>query len=429
VKAPESGSDQVVTELPVVQDNSEPASRQVAESYFSKMDFEKAMAVYERLYQRLASNPDNDAARDFLVWRMALCAKGQGRSEQALTLLRQPAHSRFPVVRALARYHLGLAAIQQQQYLEAMGEVYQALALADALQGQRSWNETFKRSCRFLIAKAITLEALSLRETQEDWPASLWTPPSVLDLWGSLDDEPWRQALQSGVQTLGEASLGPRIEAVTETPETGGLWKVVSNGAPLEEVVLRFAAQAKLNLTWSVTSVSGTSTVDPATRRRPSFVYVTGATAQDALTQVAGAARLSVRVEPSGKMALVDPLNYRSLGEHIAGLRQQAMSLWIQLRLISQDQGAVPTTHFALGLLYEQNDQAPNAIAEYGLLVSRFPQSDLAPQALLRSSRLRTGLRDYAGARQVSRTAEDSRPYLALQPLFLYYVGSAVRRA
>ena len=398
--SPGPSQEKVAAEVPAVHDSSEPASRQVAESYFSRMDFDKAAVVYQRLHQRLSSDPANEAAQNFLVWRMALCAKGQGHLTQAVTLLRQPANSRFPVMRALARYHLGLIAIQQQQYLEAAGEIYQALALVDALQGQETWSEAFKRNCRFLIAKAVTLEALSLRETQEEWPASLWATPSVPDLWGQLDDARWSQILQSDTEGFGEVSLRPCVEAGTDAQGTGTLWKVISNGAPLEEVLLRLAAEAKLELTWSATTVSGTSTVDPVARQRPLFVYMRGATTQEALTQAAGAARLSVRVDPSGTTVLIDPLHYHSLGEHIADLRQQAMSLWYQLRLIYRDQTMVPTTHFALGLLYEQNDQVSNAVAEYGLLVSRFPQSDLAPQALLRSSRLHMGLRDYAGARQ-----------------------------
>jgi len=385
---------------PKVEDVSEPASRQGAELHFSKMEFDQAMAVFQRLRQRLSPSPENEAARDFLAWRMALCAKGQGHTDQAITLLRPAASSRYPVVRALARYHLGTAAVQQQKYLEGASEAHQALAVADALEGCVPWIGGFKRDCRFLIAKAVTLEALSLREAPDQGLASEWSVPSSPDPWGQLDDESWLQVLQSGAQAFNEATLGPRIEAVKGPQGRDDRWKVICNGASLEEVLLRFSALAGVDVAWSCATAAGSSAVDSLARRRPLFIYLIGATPQEVLMQTAGVARLFVRMGPSGSVTLVDPFNYRSLGEHIADLRQEAMSLWVQFRLISDDQDVGPISHCALGLLYEHNDQPTEAISEYSLLANRFPRSSLAPQSLLRSSRLRTGLRDYAGARQ-----------------------------
>jgi tetratricopeptide (TPR) repeat protein len=407
----------------------EPASRQMAEACFGKAEFGKAMALYQRLSQRLASANDSDGVRDYLALRMAMCARGQGELEQAVALLKRPINSRLPVIRALARYHLGLVEMQHQQYLEAASEIHQGLSLIDALQGEGAWTETFKEDCRFLVAKAVTLEALNLRETPEDWPASMWPGPSSPDLWAPLDDDHWRQVLQSGSRAFGEASVASRIDAVADGQGTPRLWRVIANGSPLEEVLMRFCSQAKVDLKWSVASVSGTITVDQAVRKRPLFVYIDGATQQEVLAQVAGAARLWVGADTTGVATLVDPFNYRTLGEHIAGLRQQAVSLWHQFRLASTRQDTLPTSHFALGLLYEQNGQTTQALSEFGLLVSRFPQSDLAPQALMRSSRVCMDLRDYSGARQLLSQLVGQYPQEAASTMALAALGDATMKA
>ena len=62
-------------------------------------------------------------------------------------------------------------------------------------------------------------------------------------------------------------------------------------------------------------------------------------------------------------------------------------------------------------------------------MATRFPQSDLAPQALLRSSRLHTGLRDYAGARQDLSQLVQQYPEAASSAQALLALAEATMKA
>ena len=79
-------------------------------------------------------------------------------------------------------------------------------------------------------------------------------------------------------------------------------------------------------------------------------------------------------------------------------LNEYSIWLWRKLLLMYSDDNRVSNTHFMLGALQEQRGQTGEAISEYKLVANRYSKTPLAPSALLRSSRLKTSLRDYQGA-------------------------------
>ena len=79
-------------------------------------------------------------------------------------------------------------------------------------------------------------------------------------------------------------------------------------------------------------------------------------------------------------------------------LNEYSVWLWRKLLLMYSDDHRMANAHFVLGVLQEQKGQASEATSEYKLVANRYPKTPLAPAALLRSSQLKTSLRDYPGA-------------------------------
>jgi tetratricopeptide (TPR) repeat protein len=128
-------------------------------------------------------------------------------------------------------------------------------------------------------------------------------------------------------------------------------------------------------------------------------LHLPATTTQQFVTVAAGCTGLLARLDEKGVVNIFNPADYSSLSEHISLLSEEAISLWQKLILTFYDDKRIPTAHFALGLLQTQKGQVNNAIAEYKLVANRFPHTPLAPLALSHSSKLKTNLHDYPGAR------------------------------
>ena len=98
---------------------------------------------------------------------------------------------------------------------------------------------------------------------------------------------------------------------------------------------------------------------------------------------------------------ITNPLDEQSLTTSRENLTQRTISLWRSF-IGTADEASVylPKAHFAQALLYEQTDQAAAALQEFFQVSNRFRRSDLAPYALLNSSRLKTNMEDFDGAKQ-----------------------------
>ncbi|MDH7599402.1 MAG: tetratricopeptide repeat protein [Sedimentisphaerales bacterium] len=371
-------------------------SRADAEEYLCKGQFDQAAKVLRSLIDRYAVSAGNEASRDYLLWRLALCEQAMGRSDQASGLLKMVSESRYPVLRALAHYHLGLEADRIKRYLDEVGSFYQALALADAMDPLGPWAQEFRRNCQYMIARTLILEALSLREDPIGLPDAFTVIPSLQDPWARLDDDLWSAVIRFGASQFNDALMGP----IVEQAGTQGCWKVVCNGASLEDVLKRLSARTGIDISWTWEGMAGTAVVDMAARRRPVYAFAECADPQQALEVVVGSVGLSLVKDPKGTTVVVDPYNYRSLGEHLAILRQKTIALWRQFILDWDHSDLLAGSYLALGLLYEHDGQQTEAIAQYGLAASRSSDVGLVSYALWRSGLLREQLADYVGARE-----------------------------
>jgi tetratricopeptide (TPR) repeat protein len=389
-----------------------PLSLEVARTFFAQRQYDKARVTYEQLREALpASEP---LLRDFLQLEAALCAKEAGDLEQAIQLLTPVSQSRSPAVRILANYHLSLLEIQRKRFLRAGIRAYNAVALIKAADFDDDWALSFECDCHFLIAECLSRHILMLSNAGADLPDDLWGGGAASsDPFAPLQEAQLRALLNSGSRHLGTGLLDPKIRELEQQDELPR-WSVTSYGAPVEELMAKFAASASLDLHWGFRGSPGPYPGADALRQAPVSMYLPVATSRQIVLTAAGCAGLiaSVEDDPGGmlKVTISDPTEYTSLHEHLSFLSQQAVSLWQKFVLTFYSDKRIANAHFVMGLLHSQVGLATEAIAEFKLVANRFSQASLAPYALLHSSKLKTNLRDYHGTREDLRQLIEQYP-------------------
>lgn len=370
-------------------------SLKVAETLYQEKNYGEAFAVYDGLRQGLPTDSEEQLLRDFLQLRMALCMKKAADFDHATHLFRTVLESHSPVVRAVANYNLSLLEMQKKQYLKARTRAYQAIALIDAIDFGGDWVLPLSSDCQFLVAESITRKILSLCDTDKNLPTELWSRRWEVDPFTGLSDVELRPFLNSGSKQLSKGLLAPQIQRLIK-PEAPGprRWFVTCHSASIEELLTRFAANADLDIHWA----SGLDST--GIRKRPVSLYLPATTTQQFVTVSVSCAGLLARIDEKGVVNIFNPAEYSSLSEHVSLLIQEAVSLWQRFILTFYNDKRIPNAHFALALLKAQKGQVTDAIAEYKLVANRFSNTSLAPSALLHSSKLKTNLHDYLGARE-----------------------------
>ncbi len=103
-------------------------------------------------------------------------------------------------------------------------------------------------------------------------------------------------------------------------------------------------------------------------------------------------------IDEKNMINIFNPAGYSYVSEHLSILTEEAVSLWQKFLLRFPANANLANVHFALGLLHASQGRPTESIAEYKLVANRFSRSSLAPFALLNSSKIKNGLRDYVGA-------------------------------
>ena len=403
--------------------NPEPLSLQIADKLYVGAEFDSALVTYDKLYRRLPPTEDQQPLRDFLQLRMALCSKNVGNIRQADNMFRTVSLCRLPLLRALARYHQSSTLIERQRYLEAVTKAYQTIALIEVVDYDEQWVRAVQQQCYFLVAEALTRSLLSLRDADTDLPPELWGQHPDIDPFINLDQPQLKVFLASGSERLDEALLAPKIQPAA----ADNRWSVVCNGAPIEELLARFATNTGYNIQWI--DNGQTALDEESIRRRPVYLYLNSATTQQVVTVAAGSVGLLARLDQTGNVRIVDPSSYASLAEHTTLLADESVSLWRRFLLAAEDDQRVPNGHFTLGLLYALHDRPNEAIAEYKLVANRFSKASLAPPALLQSGKLKVTLRDYAGAQQDLKQLVELYPDTELADRASLYLADATMKA
>ena len=379
----------------------EPLSLQIAEGYYTSKDYDRAYDAYERLRQNLAAQ-NFELVRDFLQFRKALCLEKKADFDKANRLFKEVSESRSIALRAIANYRSSLLEMNSGQYLKARTRAYKAIALTGALALDSEWALALERDCHFLVAEAVTRQVLSLCDADKELPRQLWSRPAEKEPLTGLNESELQKALNSGIERLSSGLLAPQVQAA-ESSGTLSRWSVVCNGPGIEELMARFATNAALEVKWvRNTDIAAKTEPRPASGEagwnRPVTLYLPATTTQQVAATAAGTAGLLAQVDDTNTITITDPAAYSSLSEHTRLLNEHAIWLWRKLLLTYSDDQRIPNVHFVLGILQGQKGQVAEAIAEYKLVANRYSHTPLVPFALLRSSRIKTDLRDYTGA-------------------------------
>ncbi len=408
----------------------QPLSLKVAQDFYLQKDYDKAYDIYNRLQQSLPAGAQEELPKDFLQLKMALCLKKTGNSDRANDSFRTLLQSRSPVVRLVASYQLSLFEMENEQYLKARARAYQTIALIGVVDpslgadefasardsalpvsawpsqdewepeaGDKHWALSLRRDCHFLVAESMTRNILSLCDADTDLPGKLWGNYAELDPFTGLNEAQLRGLLNSGSEQLSKGLLGPRIRKL-ERQGASHRWSVVCHGASIEELLIRFAANADLDISWVYSKMPPIEETRDAIRKRPVSLSLPAVTAQQFVTMAAGHVGLLAHLDAEGLVNISDPADYSSLSEHISLLIRETISIWQKFLFTFHNDQRVPNAHFALGLLQTQEGRVSESIAEYKLVANRFSHTSLAPFALLNSSKLKVDLHDYAGARE-----------------------------
>jgi tetratricopeptide (TPR) repeat protein len=422
----------------VEDESSEPLSLQVAENYYRAKDYDKAYDVYQRLREKLTGQ-DYEMTRDFLLLKMGLCLERKGETDNANQLFKKAALSRSVVTAILANFRSSLMELRLGQYLNARTRAYKTMALTGAVVSDYEWASVLERDCAFIVSEAITRQVLMFCDADSQLPQELWsqeseqgaasltgTEAALTELTDLKSGSPGKiqNKLNTGVDKLNKGLLIPQVQAIEQTGiNVLNRWQVCCSGPGIDELLVRFAANASLDMKWlrpehndskskSARGERVESAPSGAKWNRSVTLYLPSATAQQVVATAAGAVGLLAQLDEAelppeilsethpvkGTIIVSDPAEYSSLSQHTKILAEHAMWLWRKLLLMYGDDKRMANAHFALGILEGQSGRIAEAIAEYKLVSARYSKTALAPFALLRSSRLKTSLLDYAGA-------------------------------
>ncbi len=374
----------------------------VAREFYSQEDYATAYAVYEQLRKNLPSQGE-EALRDFLQLKMAMCANISGDFEQAGRLFNYVCESRSPAVRVVANYYLTLIEIRRKQYLKAQTRAYKTIALIKAAGFDDDWALSFECDCHFLIAECLSRHIFSLGNADSDLPEDLWEKSmSFVDPFESLDETKLRRLLNSGSEYLAKGLLAPEILKL-EHQDGMPRWSIISYGAPVEELLSKFAAAANLDVHWSFNDQSGSVSNKESFRQKPVGLYLPAATVNEVILIAAGSAGLLARLEDGSdkqKVTIFNPTEYSSLREHLSFLGQHAILLWQRFALTFHSDNRLGRCHFVMGLIHSLMGKTTEAIGEYKLVANRFSRTSIAPFSLLYSSKLKMSILDHQGARE-----------------------------
>jgi len=405
-----------------------PLSLKAAHDLYVQKDYDEAYEAYNQLLQCLPAGAEEQLLRDFLGLQMALCKSKTADFKQASQIFRTILQSRSPVVRVLANYYISFIEMQRGQYLKARTRAYRALALIDAVDLDIDRASSLRSDCHFLAAESVTRHMLSLCDADKDIPEDLWCVPMEIGTFDSLNEEQLRLLLNSGSEQLNKGLLGPRVQKLRQKG-AASCWSVVCHGPSIEELLARFAANAGLDIFWVSSSPSDGQEAQSAVRQRTVSLYLSAVSTQQFITVAAGHVGLLARLEEKGRVSVYNPADYSSLSQYISVLSQEAISLWQRFLLAFHHDQRVPNAHLALGLLQAQTGQVTESIAEYKLVANRYPQISLAPFALLHSSRLKSRLHDYVGAREDLKQLVEQYPDSELSSLACLHLADATMRA
>ncbi|MBN2511351.1 MAG: tetratricopeptide repeat protein [Sedimentisphaerales bacterium] len=362
-------------------------SLKMADAFYAAKHYAKASYVYQQISSNLSpTTVENEYLLDYLKLRISVCQQRQGEASGQNTYLNSAMQSRSAMVRGLASYYLATTHYQNHEYLLARRYAYQTAALLKAFEGILP--ARLEEDLYFMAAESLSRFVMGLYPGEFDLPGHLWSD-SLGDIWpNDMDQSALCEVLTHAGQKISEGAGSPKI--IYDTNRTiGTQWSVVCLQSPLEEVLVKVATQSGTGLTWK--------TIDTVIRSRPVTAYLLYVPQQYAAEVISGAAGLMWKYDGQNAV-VINPETYDDFDSYRRYLIAESISIWQRFLLRYRGDHRTPNAHYVLGQMYHLDHQYAAGLGEYKLIQSHFSHNPLAPFAYLEASKIRTIMKDYAGA-------------------------------
>jgi TolA-binding protein len=366
----------------------EPASWKLAQTYYQKKDYTRASAVYSKLSSGLSLSDPAEAMWDAcLTLKLALCAHKLNNAAACEIYFANSLQSPSPTITALANYYLAFIKNEQKNYLDARMRAYKALAMLETIDSK--YSEALIADCYFLIAQALTAQALFSSNQTLDMPVA-WPKMTFSEPLEQLDEAGLQDLLQSGAASLSSAKLGPQIQK-RGSHSSAAKYLVKCAGASTEELFAKFTSASGQDIRWLCSYEN--------VRSRPTMLYLCSASPQKFFETASGCVGLLAAFD-ANQVLIHDPSAAVSAAEHHSLLTAEAISALQRFILSYRSDNRIADAHFAVGLLQQSENRLPTAIGEFRQVANRFVRSDLAPYSLLNAAKIKINIQDHSGARE-----------------------------
>lgn len=397
VAEPTAGQAEVPHQPTAVESSSEqeyvPFDQAVSLKMADKLVEQGEFAKASRIFQQIMSNAVlggqvSEEYRDYLKLRIATCLQQADQMTPSQeSYLTDVLRSRSGLVRGLGYYCLSLNQFRRGEYLQARKAAYQAMALIRAFEDLIP--ENLEADLYFIAAESLTRYALNLYQTDQELPGRLWSN-SLGVIWpADLEQSALCKALETSTQKLSEGAGGAQLQIDPHRP-VGNQWSLVCMQSPTEEILVKVASQANLQLVWK--------TLDVTARTRPTTVYLPYVAEQYLAEVVAGSTGLVWKYDGQN-VSVFMPDSYDDLTQHRADIVSETIAIWRRFLLRYRGEHRTANAHYALGRMYRLDQQQSAALAEFKVIQSHFENNPLAPFAYLEASQIRTEMKDYQGAK------------------------------
>ena len=356
------------------------AAWDTAQKAYAQGQYAQAMEMYRQLERSALANPALDLPlAEIMRVRTAQCLLKLQQAEEATRLLQDLSRSRCPLVLAAANYQLAAVELAAGQFLQARMHACRAAGAAGFAQ-----LGALEQDADFMAANALTMKVLALNNMEASAPQP---GAAQLDVLAGLDQGQLESLLKESLAMAGASVLGPSAEGTKDAP---GRYDVRSAGSSLEDVLACLMKQAGGNIRWQG--------VAPADRQSPIMLSCRGVSAIRVGELACGSLGL-IATAIGDDLIISDAGSCSSLSQQKQMLTDEALSAWRKCFLRLPGDARIAQGHYLVGLLSEAAGETAAAINEYQLTASRFSRDPVAPLALLRSARLRIGLREFRDAR------------------------------
>ncbi len=366
-----------------------------AQKAYAAGDFIASAAIYRAMLKGVVGQTsESSAMAELLRLRLAQCDLKSKRTDEAHKQFLSVANSISPAVAYCANYQLAQMEMANNKYLLAHMRSFQAAAVAGVL----TRSAELERDCDFLSARAVTLKALTLSNI--DLPLDLGSVTGG-ELFDGLDEQAALGRLSEGMPVIASAMLGPQVRKVSADP-ANERFDIASRSSSLEDVLAKLSAETGCEIKWSG--------VESSIRQRGISMAAKGVSLQRACELACGSAGLIGRY--TGEAILVsDPASCTDIKAQRELLSEAASATWRRLTLRHNGDKRIAQMNFIQALLTEAGGDAARAINEYELIPQQYPDSQVAPLAILRAAKLRISMRDFASAREELSRLLDNYPH------------------